>query len=163
MGFCASCGTQVTGTSVYCPACAKASAQAVSPTTSSGTGALLRSLNESLAGVLCYMPIGPIGAILSAAFLFVEPYRRNRFVRFHALQSLLLALFCGALVLALLAVSSLFEGALAPLALLLLVVFPLLGLGITITTIVLMIKANDGEMFRLPLLGEIAARRANAI
>jgi uncharacterized membrane protein len=101
--------------------------------------------------------------MISAAFLFVEPYKRNRFVRFHAIQSILLVLFCAALVVALLAVSSLFEGALAPLALLLLVVFPLLGLGITITTIVLMVKANDGEMFRLPLLGEIAARRANAV
>jgi uncharacterized membrane protein len=124
---------------------------------------LLRSLNDSLAGVLCYLPLGPAGAMISAAFLFVEPYKRNRFVRFHAIQSILLVLFCAALVVALLAVSSLFEGALAPLALLLLVVFPLLGLGITITTIVLMVKANDGEMFRLPLLGEIAARRANAV
>ena len=41
-------------------------------------------LSENLAGALAYFTILP--AIL---FLFVEPYRKNIFVRFHALQCFL--------------------------------------------------------------------------
>jgi uncharacterized membrane protein len=119
-------------------------------------------LNDGLAGLLCYLPVGPVGVIVSIAFLFLEPYRRSRFVRFHAVQSILLAAFCTAIIAVLLALSVLFIGVLAPLALVLFLVFPLLGLAIAHITVVLMIKAKAGEMLRLPYIGEIAARRAAA-
>ncbi len=40
---------------------------------------------ENIAAVISYATIIP-----AAAFLYLEPYRRNRFVRFHAVQHLLL-------------------------------------------------------------------------
>jgi uncharacterized membrane protein len=124
--------------------------------------ALLRRIPENLAGLFCYVPIGPAGVIASVVFLFVEPYRRIKSVRFHAFQSLLLAACCAGLTMALLALSVLFIGTLAPFAMLLVVVFPLLALAALLTTIVLMIKANAGEMFKLPYIGDLAERLASS-
>jgi uncharacterized membrane protein len=128
-----------------------------------GFCASLRRLNDSLAGPLCYLPVGPIGVIASLVFLFMEPYRRNRFVRFHAVQSIMLAVISTAVIVALLVLSLLFIGILAPLALVLLVVFPLLGLAIAHIAVVLMIKANTGEMLKLPFIGDFAARHAGTV
>lgn len=161
MAFCSSCGAPVAETSALCPECANQSEGTVSGQTASVPAS--HWLNDSLAGVICYLPIGPIGVIASIVFLFLEPYRRNRFVRFHAIQSLMLAVFCAVLFGSLLAFSVLFVGILSTLAIVLFLVFPLLALAIAITTIVLMIKANTGEAFRLPLIGDFAARRADAI
>lgn len=128
-----------------------------------GFSASLRRLNDSLAGPLCYLPVGPVGVIVSFVFLFMEPYRRNRFVRFHAVQSILLAAVCSAIIVALLGLSLLFIGILAPLALVLLLVFPLLGLAIAHIAVVLMIKANTGEMLKLPFIGDFAAKQAGTV
>lgn len=49
----------------------------------SGSGAS-SGLSDNVASALCYIPI--VGLI----FLLVEPYSRNRAVRFHAIQSLML-------------------------------------------------------------------------
>src|SRR5438067_13478603 len=86
--FCSSCGTPVPDNASSCPACrqpvavsvgggaavAPAPAQADAP--SSG-------LADNLAGALAYITIIP--AII---FLVAAPYNQNKFVKFHALQSL---------------------------------------------------------------------------
>jgi uncharacterized membrane protein len=99
-------------------------------------------LEPRLAGLLSYA-FGPISGIL---FLVLE--RDNAFVRFHAMQSTLT--FIGLFVLsAVLGVVPLLGG---------LLTF-LLGLAQLGLWVFLMFKAFQGEAYRLPLVGDIAAQR----
>jgi len=90
--------------------------------------------------------------VAGALILLLPAFRKSRFVRFHAWQSVLLwavffVLTVGALFLSNVAAAMLFLlfGILASLAMLFL-------------WIVLSLKAWEGERFELPLFGELAAR-----
>ena len=110
----------------------------------------LRSLaaaraSDNVAGALAYITI--VGLI----FILIEPYNKNKFVRFHAFQSLFFA-------------ASLFVGWFAMMVLLL---FPswagccaLIGIGFFITWILLIIKAYQGNKFKLPVIGDLAEKQA---
>jgi uncharacterized membrane protein len=96
-------------------------------------------LDESVAGLLCYM----FGFVTGIIFLIVE--KESRFVKFHAMQSTIT--FLGVFVI--------------------LVVFgwvPLLGLLIWIAALVLwlflMVNALRGKMVELPVVGKWAAEKA---
>lgn len=104
---------------------------------------------ENIAGALAYVTFIP-----AMIFLLVEPYRRNRFVRFHSLQCLLLylALF---LVSAVLSLAARVLG-LLPMVLLSVVV----GLAAFVLLLVLVIKALQGETFKVPILGDLAEGQA---
>jgi uncharacterized membrane protein len=43
-----------------------------------------------------------------------------------------------------------------------LLMWPLVGLGGFIVWLVLLLKANQGQMFKLPVIGDMAERQANA-
>jgi len=103
-------------------------------------------LPESIAGGLAYVTFIP--AIL---FLFLEPYKSNRFVRFHAFQCLFayVAAIVIGVVLRLVSVA---------LPLLVLLVDVVVGLAALFVWLVLMVKALQGEWFKLPLLGDFAER-----
>lgn len=47
-------------------------------------------LDDNVASALCYMPF-LLGLVASIVFLLIEPYNRNTLVRFHAFQSIFLA------------------------------------------------------------------------
>lgn len=102
--------------------------------------------------MLAYVTIIP--AII---FLVIEPYNKNRFIRFHSFQCIF---FCVAII----AISiglSIFS--LIPfIGLILLPVHLLFGLGIFAVWIILMLKANQGQMFKLPVIGDMAEKQANA-
>src|SRR5258708_31835871 len=79
MAFCGSCGAQMQDGAGKCPACgavAGAPAAAV-PVANTGGG-----MTDNMAGALSYITI--VGII----FLLIEPYNKNKFVRFHAFQSI---------------------------------------------------------------------------
>ena len=98
-------------------------------------------LDESVAGLLCYI----VGWITGIVFLVLE--KENKFVRFHALQSLLT--FLPLSVLAWLLGWIPFIGwALAALVWILTVILWL----------ILMFKAYRGEKYKLPLVGDIAEK-----
>jgi len=101
-------------------------------------------LDENLAAALAY----GLGWITGAAFLLVEP--TNKFVRFHALQSVLAF---GGLSLAWIVVMATipFLGWLIGL-----VVIPWLSVGLWLF---LMYKAYRGERYKLPFVGDIADQR----
>src|SRR5215469_12870787 len=87
MAFCPNCGSAVEGK--FCAKCGAAvglgsdpAAGSYVPPQNPGPGA--SGLTDNVAGALCYIPI--IGLI----FLLIEPYNRNRLIRFHAFQSLFL-------------------------------------------------------------------------
>lgn len=108
----------------------------------SARGATSTGLDPNLAAVLAYA----FGAISGIVFLIVE--RRDPYVRFHAMQSTLTFLAVTVLSLAL--------GSFPVIGGVLAGVVYLMGL---VVWAVLMFKAFTGERYRLPYLGEIAARQ----
>ncbi len=101
-------------------------------------------LQENVAGLLCYLGVWVTGII----FLILEP--KNSFVRFHALQSIVTF---GGLSIAGFVISAITGGPLLFIYLSLSWVLGVLGL---ILWIVLMVKAYQGERYKLPVAGDIA-------
>jgi uncharacterized membrane protein len=128
-----------------CPAC---SARAGGGTAAASAG----GLTDNVAGMLAY--VTPFPAII---FLVTAPYNRSRFVRFHAFQSIflcvaLLILWFGFLVM------DIVPG-------LIFIMFPLhllVWLAAFVLWIVLLIKTNQGQMWKLPVIGDMAEKQANA-
>jgi uncharacterized membrane protein len=116
------------------------------------------ALPVGVAGALAYCTLVP-----AIVFLVLEPYNKNRFLRFHSVQCLLLWAAATLLAIAL------------KLASVVLFIIPVLGpllvylvsgvvvLALTVIWLVLVVKAFQGEMFRLPLLGDFAAQYAASI
>jgi uncharacterized membrane protein len=130
-----------------CPACsAKAPAGGAAQSTTGG-------MTDNVAGMLAYVTIIP--AII---FLVMEPYNKKRFIRFHAFQSIFFAVAWTVIWIALS-----FIGVIPVLGWLTLLIWPLLGLGGLIIWIILLMKANQGQMFKLPVIGDMAEKQANAM
>ena len=143
MAFCSVCGTQIPDGTV-CPACQGRPAVAVSGAS---------GLTDNVAGMLAYITIIP--AII---FLVLEPYNRNRFIRFHSFQCLF---FAVSLVVLHIGVSMF-----AVIPFMVLITLPLhmlISVGGLVVWIVLLLKANQGLMYKLPVIGDIAEKQANAI
>ncbi|MBK5256488.1 MAG: DUF4870 domain-containing protein [Vicinamibacteria bacterium] len=108
----------------------------------------------NIGGLLCNVPCC-IGFIFSIVAAVVE--KDNKFVRFHAYQSLLLhgvGFVCGFALQVASLVVSMALGALG--GLISLLGLPL-GLALLGAQIFMMIKANNNEEFRLPVIGDMAA------
>ena len=147
MAFCSGCGTQIPDGSTLCPACsAKAPAAGAAQSTTGG-------MTDNVAGMLAYVTIIP--AII---FLVTEPYNKKPFIRFHAFQSIFFAVAWTVLWIALS-----FIGAIPVLGWATLLIWPLLGLGGLVIWIILLLKANQGKMFKLPVIGDMAEKQANAV
>ncbi len=117
------------------------------PTTVSQTG-----LSDNAAGGLAYVTVIP--AIL---FLAMAPYNRNSYIRFHAWQSIFLTIACFAVDVLLIVL-----GRMPFLGFMTLFLWPLAGLAIFVAWLIVLIKAFNGERFKLPILGDIAERQANS-
>jgi uncharacterized membrane protein len=114
------------------------------------------SMPNNVAATLCYA----LGLITGILFLFLEPYNRDRNIRFHAWQSIFT--FGGMFVL---------QIALSIVGIIATKIFGLLGLlvslvslGLSLVTlglwIFLMVKAYQGEKFSLPIIGPLAEQKA---
>jgi uncharacterized membrane protein len=97
--------------------------------------------DANVAAALSYL----VGFVTGIIFLVLE--KDNRFVRFHAMQSTLV--FAG-----IVAIDILLQ--IVPLLGALLVIFVIIPLS-AILWLLLMFKAYQGEEFRLPLVGQMAA------
>ena len=169
MAFCANCGTQMADGAAFCPNCGKAAGQGtagaavaaqpapqppppppVAPPVAANTTTASAPLEENIAGMLAYFTIIP-----AIVFLLVEPYNRNRFVRFHSFQCLFT---CGALIVIHVGLSIIGYA----LPLLILPIYMLLGLAELALWILLVIKAYQHEMFKLPIVGDLAEKQAGA-
>ena len=150
MAFCSSCGAQIPAGATSCPACAHPG------TAPAGGGTVAASpstgLTDNVAGMLAYITIIP--AII---FLVVEPYNRSRFIRFHSFQSIFFAVAWTVIWIALS-----FVGMIPVLGWLTLLIWPLLGIGGLIIWVILLLKANQGQMFKLPVIGDMAEKQAGA-
>jgi uncharacterized membrane protein len=113
-------------------------------------------LEPNVAGLLCYVPCC-IGLVFSVVAAIVE--KQSRFARFHAFQSLLvhgvLVVLCIPLMVVHLALS--FAG-LGIVSFLVQLVMWLSGAVVILGLVFLMVKANGGEEFELPVIGPIARR-----
>ena len=136
--FCSSCGTQMADGATVCPGCGKAAASAAATAAPAGGG-----LQENVAGMLAYFTIIP--AII---FLVIEPYNRNKFIRFHAFQCLFLAAVYIAAQIVCTAIPLLW------------VILPFLYLGFVILWVLLVVKAYGGQKFKLPVIGDLAEKQA---
>jgi uncharacterized membrane protein len=164
MAFCPNCGTQVAENVAFCPTCGKGVGQAgagaaaaaqPAPQTPPPAGyanppATSAPLEENIAGMLAYFTIIP-----AIVFLLIEPYNKNRFVRFHCFQCLFAA---GALFVLHVALS--IVGYALPL--IVIPIYMLLGLAELALWILLVIKAYQHVMFKLPIVGDLAEKQAGA-
>ena len=98
-------------------------------------------MNQNVAGLLCYLA----GWITGLIFFLIE--KENRFVRFHAMQSIITF---GSLTVLFMVLGFI--------PILGWMVMPILGILQVILWIILMVKAYQGELFKLPMIGEIAEK-----
>jgi uncharacterized membrane protein len=99
-------------------------------------------LEANVAGLLCYVA----GWISGLIFILIE--KENKFVRFHAVQSIIVF---GALTLA--------SIVLGWIPVLNVVIVPLISVLGLVLWIVLMIKAYQGEKYKLPWAGNLAEKQ----
>jgi uncharacterized membrane protein len=168
MAFCVHCGNQIADNVTFCPTCGKAAGQpnagtvAAAPqpapaATYSTTAPASTPMQENIAGMLAYFTIIP--AIL---FLLIEPYNRNRFVRFHSFQCLFTAAALIVINVALTILSSILH--LIPVIgwFMTALMWPLWGLAQLALWLLLVIKAYQHEMFKLPVIGDMAEKQVAA-
>ncbi|MFC1804328.1 DUF4870 domain-containing protein [Candidatus Omnitrophota bacterium] len=96
-------------------------------------------LQANVAGLLCYLG----GWITGLIFYLLE--KDNKFVRFHALQSIVV--FAALNVIVIIPVVGWFLA-------------PFMGIIGLILWVLLMIKAYQGEKFKLPIVGDIAQKNS---
>jgi uncharacterized membrane protein len=101
------------------------------------------NVDENIAGLLCYIGIWVTGII----FLLME--KENESVKFHAMQSIVT--FLPLMVIAIVIGWIPWVGW---------ILAPLVWLLTVILWLVLMIKAYQGEKFKLPIVGDIAEKQA---
>jgi uncharacterized membrane protein len=112
-------------------------------------------MTSNVAGALCYL----VGFITGIVFLALEPYKRDKFVRFHAFQSIFISviLFVFNIIW-----NHMFLGALS--FGFFWTIFNLIGdlvhLGFFLLWLFLMYKAYKNETYMLPVIGEMASTRA---
>jgi uncharacterized membrane protein len=149
---CPHCAAQMPDSAAFCPGCGRA--MYVTPRARGNVGVF----PEKIAGALAYLTFVP-----AIFLLLVQPYNKNRFVRFHALQCLWFWAASVVLGIAFKLVSLILFiiPALGPLLVTLIAV--LLFLGVLVIWVVLLIKAVGGEAFKLPWIGDLADRQAGAV
>jgi len=140
MAFCQSCGSAVEGK--FCAKCGTPAGAGAAPQQPiAGTG-----LTDNVASALCYIPI--IGLV----FLLIEPYNRNKLIRFHAFQSLFLLGATIVLNIAVESISSIFWSFWG--------LYALVKLAFFFVWVFLIIKALKGEKIVLPVIGPLAEKQA---
>ena len=99
-------------------------------------------LKPNVAALLCYL----LGWMTGLLFFLIE---KNKFVKFHALQSIVVfgALSAAQIILTMIPILGW-------------ILIPILTIIAIILWIVLMVKAYQGEKFKLPIAGDIAEKNA---
>ena len=103
-------------------------------------------LTDNIAGALAYIPI--IGLI----FLLIEPYNRNRLIRFHAFQSLFL--------LAAAIVTNIVISVLTSMMWSLYFLWAIIRLAYLVLWLFMMFKTYSGVKVVLPIIGPLAEKQA---
>lgn len=140
---CASCGAAVEEDAAVCSSCGATAA--VPPPVIGKTGIF----RDNWAGALAYVTFIP-----AVIFLLRHPYKGNRFIRFHSWQSV--SLTAVVVLLGILLLPALGH-------LVVLVACVLIFVGSVILWLLLMVKALQGEVFKLPGIGTLAEKQAGLV
>jgi uncharacterized membrane protein len=177
MSFCQTCGSSLTDGSTTCPACGAtqgvAGASAApgpipGPIPGSVPGPIPGAMQQPLpaagagltpnvAWALAYL----VGAITGILFLVIDPFKNDRFVRFHAFQSIFFNLAWIAFWIVWMIVGIML-GAISH-GLFFIIQLPinlLVTVGGFCIWIYLMYQAYQGKTFQLPIIGPLAASQA---
>lgn len=158
--FCSKCGTPVAVQDAPAydpPPPAQPYTQPAGGAAPAPTPALAGGLTDNVAGLLCYV----FGLVTGILFLVIQPYSRNRFVRFHAFQSIFfcIAVFAAAIAFDIIGIAlHAIPGVWILIALLHLV----LWLGTLVIWVFLLVKASQGQQWKLPVIGDLAEKQAQA-
>ena len=144
---CIQCSAEMPDDAAFCPGCGRRMIDVPGAVANTGF------IKENVAGALAYFTFVP-----ALIFLGIMPFKRNHFVRFHSFQSIFL-LISGVLIalvmklmFSLLAMIPRVGYLLAWLAALLVL------LAFALVWVVAVVKAFQGELFKLPLIGGLAER-----
>jgi uncharacterized membrane protein len=144
MAFCSGCGTEVGSEVAFCPKCGKPLSAAPAPI---GAGAAATTgLQENVAGFLCYI----LGWVTGLIFFLID---KRPAVRFHAMQSMIA--FGALFVINWLFFWGGWFGGFLGFAVMGLL-HSLLGLVALVCWILCMVKAYQGQRYKLPVIGDMA-------
>ena len=177
MAFCPNCGAQVEGkfcarcgTSVAAPGSGASAAPPPPPPGAQSYGAPQQppytaqapytpppaaavGMGDNVAAALSYV----LGLITGIIFLVLAPYNQSKFVRFHAFQAIFFHVFWIGLWILETILTVMMPFGLHMLTTLLAMV---LSLGGLVIWIILILKAYQGERFKLPIIGDLAEKQA---
>jgi len=172
MSFCQTCGTSLPDGSPTCTACGATQGVAAAgaapgpipgaipgpiPGTIPAAPLPAAGLTPNVAGALAYL----VGAITGILFLVIDPFKADRFVRFHAFQSIFFNLAWIAFWIVWMIVG-LMLGAISH-GLFFIIQLPinlLITVGGFCLWVYLMYTAYQGKTFQLPVIGALAASQA---
>jgi uncharacterized membrane protein len=153
MAACEKCGGVVAEGTAFCGSCG------APMTAGAGTAAISAapsgSLAPNIAGMLAYFTFIP--AII---FLVMEPYSKDRFIRFHAFQSLFFNAAWIVFWIAMIFVGIALHVVPVLGFLIHLLIDFVLGIGGLILWIILVVKAYGNQKFQLPVIGKMAEEQA---
>jgi uncharacterized membrane protein len=155
MAHCTKCGAAIADNAGFCGSCGAPQAAAPSAAPATSTGPVVATqpqMAENVAGFLCYI----LGWITGLIFYFID---KRPYVRFHAAQSIVVfgGLHIINIGLSVIFGMSLMMGGLGGFSVGVMFYW-LVGLVSFILWILLMIKAYQGERFRVPVAADLAEK-----
>ncbi|MBM3759144.1 MAG: zinc-ribbon domain-containing protein [Acidobacteria bacterium] len=148
MPFCSNCGSEVQPNDQFCGKCGAPQLPSTTPPKpATGANDPFSSIDSNIVAVLCYVPF--LGSIASIYVLSAERFRKDNIVRFHAFQGLYLFV-------AWLIYDWVVEGIIDSFVNRTWVFTRAIRMGLTVTWIFLMYKTSQREVFRVPVIGDLA-------
>ena len=153
MPFCTQCGNQVGNADTFCASCGSRQSSAAGKPGDAGRPIpdYMDNVSPRTASMSCYIPW--LGWIPAIVYLAVPRFQHDRLVRFHAFQGLYLFV---AWLLVDRVVEPLLEGLHSPGPMH--AVAAVLHLAILAAWIWMIIKTSQGQLYHLPVVGELAER-----
>lgn len=149
--FCSFCGATLAAAPAGAAASVGPGAGAI-PVAAAGSG-----LSQNAAAAIAYLTIIP-----SIIFLLLDPYRRMPLVRFHSIQNIALAIAWAIVWTALTFLHVMLLHMIPFIGALFFLVDMAVAVGFFIAWLMALIKASRGEFYKLPVIGDFAAKMANS-
>ncbi len=118
------------------------------------TGSKGSGLAPNIASVLCYICM----PITSVIFMLVE--KENKEVQFHAWQGTVFGVGYIAVVIAIEIMAAILGALISFLGVMIGLLVPLVGLVAFVIWVVCLVKAYQGERWKIPYIGDFAAKKA---
>jgi uncharacterized membrane protein len=153
MAFCTQCGNRVNATDTFCAKCGARQAVGTGASRPFHGNAFLSDITPRAASMLCYIPV--VGWIPSIFVLAADRFQKDRTVRFHAFQGLYLFV-----------VWLIVDWVVSPIVSFgphsgfneAKMIRSVLHLAVFGAWIFMLIKTSQSQMYRLPIVGELADR-----